>query len=250
MSTATPEVLIEVDDLEAGYAPGKPVVNDLSFSIPAGRKVAVLGPNGGGKTTLFRALLGEVPHRAGSVDVRARIAYVPQTERSRLDFPVSALDVVRMGTYASTPWYRPGGRAARIVAIEALARVGLEAESPRRFGELSGGQRQRVLVARALAQRARIILLDEPLSGVDQPSSDRIMELLDELRDAGNAIVVSTHDITQARGFDAVLCINGDQISYGPPEELTPELLALTYGSELITLAGGEQAVVVQHHHH
>ena len=248
--SAAPEVLVEVSALTAGYAPGQAAVSDLAFTVAAGSMVAVLGPNGGGKTTLFRALLDEAPHRSGEVAVSGSVAYVPQTERSRLDFPVSALDVAAMGTYASTPWYRPSGRAQRHRAMAALERVGLTEAARTRFGELSGGQRQRVLIARALAQDARVLLLDEPLSGVDRPAGDRILAILGELRDGGHAILVSTHDIHQARAFDAVLCVNGAQISYGPPATLTPEVLAATYGGELILLDGGDRAIVVQHHSH
>lgn len=245
------EPLVVAERLEAGYAAGRAAITGLSFEIPPGRTVAVLGPNGGGKTTLFRALLDEAPHRSGSVVLGGTVAYVPQTERSRLDFPVSALDVVLMGTYARVPWYRPIGRAERRIAVGALERVGLEAEAGTRFGELSGGQRQRVLIARALAQQARVMLLDEPMSGVDQPSSERILGVLGELRDEGLAILVSTHDIGQARRFDLVLCLNREGVAFGPPEQaLTSDVLQRTYGGELIVLPGGERAVVVQHHHH
>jgi len=243
--------LVAVDGLDAGYSPERAAITGLSFAIPAGRTVAILGPNGGGKTTLFRALLGEAPHRTGTVELGGTIAYVPQTERSRLDFPVSALDVVLMGTYARVPWYRPLGRAERETAGAALGRVGLEGEAGTRFGELSGGQRQRVLIARALAQQSKVMLLDEPLSGVDRPSGERILAVLDELRDEGLAILVSTHDIEQARGFDLVLCINREGIAFGPPAEaLSADVLQRTYGGELIVLPDGERAVVVQHHHH
>ena len=243
--------LVEARGLEAGYAPGSAVVTGLDFAVDAGRSVAVLGPNGGGKTTLFRALLGEAPHRGGEVRLGGTPAYVPQTERARLDFPVSALDVVLMGTYSSLPWYRGSAPRSGGPRADALERVGLAAESGSRFGALSGGQRQRVLIARALVQDARVLLLDEPLSGVDRPSGERILEILGELRDEGRAVLVSTHDIELARGFDLVLCVNGRQIAYGPPAEvLTPEILQATYGGELVLLEGGERAVVVQHHSH
>jgi len=243
--------LIKVEDLEAGYAPGRPAIHGMSFSIDAARTVAVLGPNGGGKTTLLRALLGDVPRRAGEVALGAGVAYVPQTERSRLDFPVSARDVALMGTFGRVPWFRRIGREERRAADGALERVGLADRAGAQFGELSGGQRQRVLIARALAQEAQILLLDEPLSGVDRPSGERILALLDELRDDGRTVLVSTHDIEQARRFDLVLCVHGEQVAFGPPADvLTPEILQRTYGGELIVLDGGERAVVVQHHHH
>jgi manganese/iron transport system ATP-binding protein/manganese/zinc/iron transport system ATP- binding protein len=244
------DVAVRVSDLSAGYEPGSPVIDGLEFAIPAATMVAVLGPNGGGKTTLFRALLGETPQRSGSVSIDGEIAYVPQTERYRLDFPVSALDVVLMGTYARSPWYRPLGRAAHERARDSLRRVGLADRAGDRFGELSGGQRQRILIARALAGEARVILLDEPLAGVDRPSGERILTILGELRDEGRTILVSSHDIEQARGFDAVLCVHGRQVFYGPPAGISAAVLRQTYGGEMIVLDGGESAIVVQHHRH
>ena len=241
---------VETIDLAAGYTAGDPTISGMTFSIPAGRTVAVLGPNGGGKTTLLRALLGETPRREGTVRIGGTIAYVPQTERYRLDFPVDALDVVLMGTYARAPRFRPLGREPKRLALAALERVGLADRAGEQFGELSGGQRQRVLIARALAQQADVILLDEPLSGVDRPSGERILEILGDLRDEGRSILVSTHDIQQAQGFDTVLCVNGGQVYFGAPSGLTPEVLRDTYGGEMIVLEGGRTAVVVQHHDH
>jgi ABC-type Mn2+/Zn2+ transport system ATPase subunit len=243
--------LLRVGGLEGGYAPGRSAISAVDFSVAPGEIVAVLGPNGGGKTTLFRALLGELPERRGTVEATGAVAYVPQTERARLDYPVSALDVALMGTYADVPWYRRVGRKERDLAEAALGRVGLSAEAPTTFGALSGGQRQRVLIARALAQQAPILLLDEPLSGVDIPSAERVLSVLDELRREGRAVLVATHDIAQARRFDRVLCLNHSQIAFGSPAEtLVPATLKATYGSELIVLDGGEQAVVVAHHEH
>jgi ABC-type Mn2+/Zn2+ transport system ATPase subunit len=240
---------IAVGRLSGGYG-GGPVVTDLEFEVEAGTLVAILGPNGGGKTTLLRALLGELPERTGTVAVAGPVAYVPQTERYRLDFPVSALDVTLMGAYPRTPWYRRLGGEERARAESALARVGLADRAGDPFGNLSGGQRQRVLIARALTQDARVILLDEPLSGVDQPSGERILALLRELRDEGRAILVSSHDIEQAKGFDAVLCVNGRQVFYGPPAGLTAAVLHSTYGGEIVVLDDGSEAIVVQHHSH
>ncbi len=247
----TSQPLLRVVGLEGGYTAGRTAISGVDFTASAGEIVAVLGPNGGGKTTLFRALLGELPVMSGTIEANGSIAYVPQTERARLDYPVSALDVALMGTYAAVPWYRRLGRPERDRATQALARVGLAAEASTPFGALSGGQRQRVLIARALAQEASLLLLDEPLSGVDAPSAERVLAVLDELRGAGATVLVATHDIAQARRFDRVLCLNHAQIAYGAPAEtLKPATLQTTYGAELIVLDGGEHAVVVAHHEH
>ena len=241
--------LVGVAGLSGGYG-GEAVLRDVSFSVRAGESAAVLGPNGGGKTTLFRALLGELPVRRGAVTLGGRPAYVPQGERSRLDFPVDALGVALMGSYARTPWYRRSGRAETQAARHALERVGLQDLARRRYGTLSGGQRQRVLLARALVQDAPVLLLDEPLTGVDRVSAERIARLFDELRAEGRALLLATHDIAQARECDRVLCLNGRQVAFGPPERaLTMEALEQTYGGEVIRL--GEAAIVtVDHHHH
>ena len=243
--------LVRTDGLGGGYAPGQAALEGVSFAIEAGQAVGVLGPNGGGKTTLFRALLGELPHRHGAVEVAGRPAYVPQTERARLDFPVSALDVALMGAYGRTPWYRRLGRAERDAAATALERVGLADRARSGFGTLSGGQRQRVLIARALVQDARVLLLDEPLSGVDAPSAARIEAILDDLRAEGRALLLATHDVHQAQQYERVLCLHTRQVAFGAPAEvLTPDVLQATYGSELVVLAGGGIAVNVGHHQH
>jgi manganese/iron transport system ATP-binding protein/manganese/zinc/iron transport system ATP- binding protein len=243
--------LVRVAGLSGGYRAGVDALTAVDFEVAAGEVVAVLGPNGGGKSTLFRALLGELPHRCGTVEVAGRPAYVPQTERARLDFPVSALDVALMGAYGRTPWFRRLARADRAAALAALARVGLEAESGERFGALSGGQRQRVLVARALVQDAGLLLLDEPFAGVDRASEEAIMGILDELRAEGRVLLIATHDIEQARRWDRVLCLRGEQIAYGPPTTtLSTGVLEGTYGAEIVLLDGGERCVAVQHHHH
>jgi manganese/iron transport system ATP-binding protein/manganese/zinc/iron transport system ATP- binding protein len=242
---------LEVAGLAASYGAGPPALRGVTFSASAGEAVAVLGPNGGGKTTLFRALLGELPPAAGSVRYAGAAAYVPQTERSRLDFPVSALDVALMGAYARTPWYRRIAPADRERARGALTRVGLGERAGERFGALSGGQRQRVLVARALVQDAGLLLLDEPFAGVDRASEEAIMGILDELRAEGRVLLIATHDIEQARRWDRVLCLRGEQIAYGPPATtLSTGVLEGTYGAEIVLLDGGERCVAVQHHHH
>jgi ABC-type Mn2+/Zn2+ transport system ATPase subunit len=243
--------MIRVDGLAGGYAPGADAISGVSFAFGAGTIAAVLGPNGGGKTTLFRALLDELPVRRGTVDLAARPAYVPQTDRTRLDFPVSALDVVLMGAYARTPAWRRVARADREAARATLARVGLADRARDRFGALSGGQRQRVLIARALLQDRPVVLLDEPLSGVDAASAARIEDLFSALRAEGRVLLVATHDVEQARRWDRVVCVHGEQIAFGEPAAtLTTDVLRRTYGAELVVLPGGERAVAVEHHHH
>ena len=240
---------VRVEGLRGGYAAGQDALTGVTFSAGPGEIVALLGPNGGGKSTLLRALVGDLPHRMGTVEV-SDCAYVPQLDRTRLDFPVSALDVALMGAYGRTPWFRRIARADREAALAALERVDLADRAGERFGVLSGGQRQRVLLARALVQDAPLLLLDEPLSGVDAASAVQVEALLRDLRDEGRTVLMASHDVNQARRFDKVLCLHHRQVAYGPPACLTPEVLADTYGSELIVLEGGAVAVAVDHHAH
>jgi len=241
---------LDVHRLSGGYVAGTPAIEDVSFTAGPREIVGVLGPNGGGKSTLLHGILGELPVRSGQVTA-VPAAHVRQLDRTRLDFPVTALDVALMGAYGRTPWYRRLARADRAAALAALDRVDLADRAEDAFGTLSGGQRQRVLLARALVQDVELLLLDEPLSGVDAVSAARIEALLQELRDEGRTILFAGHDINQARRFDRVLCLHHRQIAYGPPAEvLTPEVLAATYGSELIVLEGGGLAVAVDHHAH
>ncbi|CAB4906561.1 unannotated protein [freshwater metagenome] len=243
------DVLLHLDGVGAGYDETL-ALRDVSFAAAAGDRIAVLGPNGGGKTTLFRVVLGELAAREGTLRVEGDVAIVPQTERSRLDFPVSALDVVLMGTIAGRPWWRGPRRADRDAAREALDAVGMADRADATFGELSGGQRQRVLVARALVRRARVLLLDEPYRGLDATSARRLDDLIAELAREGRTLLIATHDVAQARAWDHVLCLNGRQVAYGPPAQtLTPETLAGTYGGELLRVGqDGELAVVAEHH--
>lgn len=251
--TAQEPVAVEADGLALGYG-GAPVLEGVSFSAPAGTAVSVLGPNAGGKTTLFRALVGEISPQAGRLSTHGRPAYVAQTERTRLDFPVSALDVALMGSLAAGGWWRPARDAQRRAAHAALARVGLGEEAGTRFGELSGGQRQRVFIARALVQDTAVLLLDEPLAGVDRTSAELIESLFAELRSEGRTLLVSTHDIESARRYDLVLCLNRRQVAFGEPgQALGRETLERTYGSEIVLLdepGRPLRAIAVGHHHH
>jgi len=240
--------MVAVEGLAAGYG-GRTVLRDVTFTADPGERIAVLGPNGGGKTTLFRVLLGELPPAAGTVHGAGRFAVVPQTERSRLDFPVSALDVALMGALSRLPWWRRPTRRDRDKAQEALAAVGLADVAGETFGELSGGQRQRVLVARALVQDAPVLLLDEPFRGLDAVSAERLESLLARLASEGRTLLIATHEVAQARRWERVLCLNGRQVAFGAPAQvLTRATLELTYGAELVDVTG-ERCVLPPHHH-
>jgi ABC-type Mn2+/Zn2+ transport system ATPase subunit len=243
--------LLRVEALACGYG-GPAVIDDVTFELRAGERIGVLGPNGGGKSTLFRVLLGELEPLRGEVSGPARYGFVPQTERSRLDYPVSALDVALMGTLSTLPWWRFAGRRDRRRARDALHRVGLDGFADRQFGELSGGQRQRVLVARALVQDAPVLLLDEPFTGVDRPGGELLETVLADLAAEGRGVLIATHDLDQARAWDRVLCLNRRMVAFGRPDEtLTRAVLEQTYGGAVVALPGEGDAVgVLPAHHH
>ncbi len=243
-------LLAAADALATIYTGARvPALASVTFQVRAGERVAVLGANGGGKSTLFRVLSGELAPSHGTLEIPAgRVALVPQTERSRLDFPVSALDVALMGAVARLPWYRRHSRVDRSLAREALERVGLADSAEASFGDLSGGQRQRVLVARALVQDAPLMLLDEPFTGLDVPSAERLQRLFGELAAEGRGLMIATHDLEHARAADLVLCLNRVQLAFGPPGRvLTAEVIERTYGSEIVPLDSGR--VVLPPHH-
>jgi ABC-type Mn2+/Zn2+ transport system ATPase subunit len=244
--------LIEAAGFGAGYD-GSLAISDVSFSLVTGQTLALLGPNGGGKTTLLRAVLGELRPAAGALRVAATCGTVPQTERSRLDYPVSALDVATMGTLSRLPWWRRPGRRERAAAAAALARVGLRSLAEETFGRLSGGQRQRVLIARALVQDAGVLLLDEPFSGLDRASAEALEDLIGELAGEGRGVVIATHDLEQARNCDLVLCINKRQVACGHPGDVLDDVAVLeaTYGGAIVEIPGtGGRAILPPHHHH
>jgi len=249
-SRALAEPLARTESLAAGYGRA-PAIDEVSFQVDSGERIALLGPNGGGKTTLIRVLLGELRPMRGKVEVMGRSATVPQTERSRLDFPVSALDVALMGALPRLPWWRRPGQSDRRAALAALERVGVAARAHDTFGALSGGQRQRVLIARGLVQDAKLLLLDEPFSGLDVPAAKGLETLIAELAAEGRGIVIATHDLAQARRWDAVLCLNRRQIAFGKPDMvLDREVLEATYGGAIVEIPGGDHVGILPAHHH
>lgn len=246
--------LIEARGAAFSYDAGEPALEGLDFTLAGGAFVVLLGPNAGGKTTLFRALSGELAPVAGMLSVTGRIAMLPQNDRTRLDYPVSALDVVLMGTLARGRWWQRPDRHARAAAREALEFVGLGDRERTLFGELSGGQRRRVLIARTVVQDAPIVALDEPLAGVDPASGAVIQRAMQRMSANGKLVLVTSHDIDQARGADRVLCLNRRQTGFGDPGAvLTEATLRDTYEAELTVIGvaeGGRVVTTVQHHDH
>jgi len=228
-------------------------LDGVTGSVSPGSAVALIGPNGAGKSTLLKAILGLVPLRRGRIEVlgtsptdgRRHVAYVPQADTLDAEFPVSVGHVVLMGRYRQIGWFRRPGAADRRAADEALARVGLTGHDRQRFGTLSGGQRQRVLLARAIAQGSRLLLLDEPFNGVDATTQDLLLGVLGELRAEGVAVVMSTHDLSVAHLACGEVCLlNRHQIAFGPTgATLTPEGLRATYGGNALVMAG--DAVII-----
>ncbi|MGK2954540.1 MAG: metal ABC transporter ATP-binding protein [Solirubrobacterales bacterium] len=245
------EPVVIASHTSLGYG-GDLALRGLEFQIPAGSRVAILGPNGGGKTTLFRALLGELSPASGSLQVTTSTATVAQTDRSRLDYPVSALDVAVMGSLARLPWWKRPGRAERRRARAALAEVDLADLANVQYGDLSGGQRQRVLIARALTADAELLLMDEPFTGLDSANETRLEGLIDRLAETGRTVMIATHEIEQAEKWDLVLCLNREQISFGTPAEaLSKPVLEATYGGHIVEIPGQpDLGVLPAHHHH
>jgi manganese/zinc/iron transport system ATP- binding protein len=243
MAVAVPAAgpLVEFHDVTVAYG-RRPVLWNVDFTVAAPGLFGIIGPNGAGKSTLLKAALGLVPLAGGSVlffgqpldAVRRRVGYVPQRETVDWDFPVSAMDVVLMGTYARLGWLRRPGPAERRLAHDCLDRVGLGDLAGRQIGRLSGGQQQRVFLARALAQQADIYLLDEPMSGVDARSQQQIFSVLAGLRDEGKLVIVVHHDLRTAREwFDAVALIDMRLVAAGPTAAvLTPENFRRTYAGQ------------------
>jgi manganese/zinc/iron transport system ATP- binding protein len=236
---------IEVHDLTVAYH-HRPVLWDVDLEFPEGKLIAVVGPNGAGKSTLIKAMMGLVPLASGHVKIygkpaeqgRSSVAYVPQRGSVDWDFPTSALDVVLMGRYGHLSLFRRPGKRDKEIARQSLEKVGMQDFAHRQISQLSGGQQQRVFLARALAQQARVYLMDEPFAGVDAATERAIVALLRELRKQGSTLVVVHHDLqTVPDYFDDVLLLNLRTIAFGPvPEVFTQENLQRTYGGQLSVL--------------
>jgi manganese/iron transport system ATP-binding protein len=228
--------VLEIRDLTVSYN-GRAALEDVSFHVQQGQRVAIVGPNGAGKSTLFKAVVGLLPIRTGRVETYgAEVGYV--TQRSAVDwsFPVTVHDVVMMGRVAKMGWLRWQRASDREIVQQCLAEVGMLNYAGRQIGQLSGGQQQRVFIARALAQEASILLMDEPFSGVDAPSQEGILEIVERLHQRGVTVLVSTHDINLAvERFDRLALLNGHLVAYGLPRQaITPQTLVAAYGGQAL----------------
>jgi ABC-type Mn2+/Zn2+ transport system ATPase subunit len=243
---------VEVEHLHAGY--GRHVaLEDVTFSVELGCLAGLVGPNGSGKSTLLRVLLGmHKPWRGevrifGRSDGRARrIGYTPQAELVDWSFPVTVLDVVLMGRYGRLGLVRRPGKRDREVALDSLERVHMADLAERRIGELSGGEQRRMLIARALAQEADLVLLDEPLAGLDATAQHDLLNLLEELRREDKTLFVATHDLScVAANFDHAVLLNRRVVAFGRPADVfTEELLSDAFRRHLLVLPGGERTLV------
>ncbi|MBZ0293312.1 MAG: metal ABC transporter ATP-binding protein [Anaerolineae bacterium] len=244
-----PPLALSVHDLTVIYN-GEPALDGVSFDVQAGERVAVIGPNGAGKSTLIKTIMGLLQPRSGSVQLHTGnplgLGYVPQYEDVNWDFPVTVRDVVMMGQTRRIGWLRWPSREAWARVEQALDRVGMTDLAGRQVGELSGGQRRRVFIARALAQQADILVLDEPFSGVDAHAQSTMMDVLDSLNADGMTIILSTHDLNLAfRRFDKVLAIRQQMLAYGDPEAVyRPDILSQLYGGQIATLEDGRHVTV------
>lgn len=237
------ENCISVSNLRVAYQQ-QIALETMSVDIPRGKITGIIGPNGSGKTTLLKSILGLVGTLSGDIrffgrpldEVREDVAYVPQRESVDWDFPASVFDVVSMGRLNPKRWWQRVGPEDKRMILSALDQVNMTEFRHRQIGQLSGGQQQRVFLARALAQRASLILMDEPFVGVDMASQEAILKVLQELRDNGKSIVIIHHDLsTVATYFDHVLLLNNGLVAAGSTSDiLKPDVLTRAYGQSVL----------------
>lgn len=253
---------LSLRDLSVGFN-GVSALDALSVQIDSGLRVAVVGPNGAGKSTLFNVLAGVLMPSSGEVRIHGHapaqylcLAYVPQSSQMDWSFPASVSDVVLMGRVGLMGLFRFPTRNDHESVAHSLECVDLTQLARRQIGELSGGQKQRMMIARALAQEADLLLLDEPLAGLDIPSQEQILSILEDLKQEGVTVLFATHDLELAgEHFDRILLLNRKLIAYGPADEiLTAQNLALAYGGHLQMIETNEGKLMIGdmggHHGH
>jgi ABC-type Mn2+/Zn2+ transport system ATPase subunit len=241
-------VPLAVRDVWAGYG-DRTVLSDVSFRLRPGTLTGLIGPNGSGKSTLIKVILGLLKPWRGHIEVfgqdideeRGRVGYMPQIELVDWAFPVTVEDLVTLGRYGQLRRLRPPSAEDRAVVRRSLERVNLWDLRRRQIGELSGGQQRRLLLARAFARSADLLLLDEPLAGLDIGAQEDLERLLRDLADGGSTLLVATHDLHHvAHSYDEVICLNGRVVAHGPPETvLTEDVLQQTFGRQLVLIEVG-----------
>jgi ABC-type Mn2+/Zn2+ transport system ATPase subunit len=258
------EPIIRFDHASFGF-PGVIALKDISLSINTGEFVGVIGPNGSGKTTLCRAVLGLMAPVEGHLHIfdcacdelrchhRAKIGYLPQKGVVDRNFPVTVLETVMMGRYGALGLFKRPGSKDQKIAMESLTHVGMERHKDTALGHLSGGQQQRVFIARALAQQPKVLLLDEPTTGLDMTAQHNVIELVEHLHDElGLTVLLITHDINMIRSrVDRLVLLKTRLYAAGPPADvLKPEILSEVYGKDLVITENDLVIVEDYHHHH
>jgi ABC-type Mn2+/Zn2+ transport system ATPase subunit len=233
---------LQIRDLTVSYA-RIPALHHISFEVRCGQCVALLGPNGAGKTTLLKTLAGLIDRETGNIHFHGRevrgatpdIAYLPQRGQIDWDFPTTVRGLVEMGRYLRLGWWRRYSKEDRQAVDVAISAMQLDSLQERQISALSGGQQQRAFLARALAQEAHVLLLDEPFTGLDKPNQDRLKATLKELRNQGKLLLVSHHDLPSVREiFDQVVLLNGELIAAGPTKEtFTEENIRRAYATRV-----------------
>ena len=241
-----PDLLIRLREVTVSYGHAR-ALESVSLAVGRGTQVAVVGPNGAGKSTLFKAMVGLLPLAAGEMSVDGRpfseyreVAYVPQREEVDWRFPVNVLDVVSMGRYGPGRWFRRLTRDDREIVARSMDLLGVGDLAQRSIGELSGGQQQRVFLARALSQQPRVLLLDEPFTGVDVATREATLDVLAGLRDESVTVLVSTHDLDlAAERFDQVVLLSRRLIAAGSPAEVFTETNRhAAFGGQMVVVDG------------
>lgn len=246
---------LTVSNLSVRYD-GLPALNRVDFSLDGEEFVAVVGPNGAGKSTLFKTIAGVITPTEGTVSLGGHgpeghicIAYLPQRSDVDWGFPVTVKDVVMMGRVGKIGLFRNPSSADWRVVDQSLAMVNMEQMAGRQISELSGGQQQRVFIAQALAQEAELLLMDEPIAGLDVPSQEEFFEVLKLLRKRKVTLMVATHDLGLAAAhFDKVILLNGRLMGFGSPDEvLSEKQLVEAYGNHLHLIKSENGVVFVEH---
>ncbi|MGX6962914.1 metal ABC transporter ATP-binding protein [Vagococcus xieshaowenii] len=244
--------MLEIKHLTVAYQ-GNVILNNLSTNIPLKQTVGIIGPNGSGKSTLLKGILSLIKTESGEVTVNGKsilskntqVAYVPQKSEVDITFPITVFETVLMGTYPTLRKWKRAGKREKEIAQNCIERLGLHEFTKRGLNELSGGQLQRVFIARALAQQADILLLDEPFVGIDVVSEQVIINVLNELKKQGKTILMVHHDLTKVEQyFDYVLLINKGIVAQGPvATTFTDETLQQVYGQWMGAIVKGKEGL-------